>query len=595
MPPPLLIINTLIPAHKSKILTVGAVAAASQRGSVANHNPLEILASPKQEGGLRTAASITDPELASVECKEEPEEIISLEDLAKYEIFRRARERQRKIEFIRSIADFVVGLWNIVITPFLASFGDLIHRNALITLTAMNGISDIALLVCMLPRLVSWWKYKQASARSAATKASHSDDDDASKRRFTANEFWVKARSRAQSLKGSSEPVEPSSSNHKRSHFEAWKLGIEFLSLIPLDYVALACGVNYSRMPLWRLNRVLGAGLNVIYGLYTIDSEKYSIAILDTLRLVKEFFIFILCAHLLACLWFAVGFEDGFLSRSLVSGDVSVTRLYMISFYWAFAATLNSAEDHGVENISLVSASESLVSMFAMLIGAIVFVILVGQVSSSVASLDSISRAHREKRSAINLFCKKKKLPAELRRRMIRHLDFHFQAHGYHSDSMVLSDLSIAIQKDAVLFTCADLVMKVPFFNGCDPGFLYSIILFLHHEFYSPEDVLVWQGEISKGMWFVAAGKLEVIRASSDDGVPDVVVATLSDGTYFGEIALLSQIYGQNDLSSKASATVRSSSFCDLYFLSLDNFEQVLVQYPDIGTCTYACVCVLCL
>ena len=110
--------------------------------------------------------------------------------------------------------------------------------------------------------------------------------------------------------------------------------------------------------------------------------------------------------------------------------------------------------------------------------------------------------------------------------------------------------------------------------------------MYLHHEFYSPEDVLVWQGEISKGMWFVASGSLEVIRASPEEGVPDVVVANLTDGTYFGEIALLSQVYGQShdQLSSKASATVRSTTFCDLYFLSISNFEQVLVQYPDIVT-----------
>jgi CRP-like cAMP-binding protein len=50
-------------------------------------------------------------------------------------------------------------------------------------------------------------------------------------------------------------------------------------------------------------------------------------------------------------------------------------------------------------------------------------------------------------------------------------------------------------------------------------------------------------------------------------------VATLSDGAFFGEIALISD--------RPRSATARAHSFCDVYMLERAAFERVTAAYPE--------------
>ena len=50
---------------------------------------------------------------------------------------------------------------------------------------------------------------------------------------------------------------------------------------------------------------------------------------------------------------------------------------------------------------------------------------------------------------------------------------------------------------------------------------------------------------------------------------------TLTDGAFFGEIALLFQ--------QPRSASVRAIAFCDLYSLDKETFERILSFFPDFA------------
>jgi len=66
------------------------------------------------------------------------------------------------------------------------------------------------------------------------------------------------------------------------------------------------------------------------------------------------------------------------------------------------------------------------------------------------------------------------------------------------------------------------------------------------------------------------AGAVEVL---TKDG--SVVYATLTDGDFFGEIALV--------LNQTRTACVRTVSYCDLYRLDKEMFDRVLAHYPNIA------------
>jgi ATP-binding cassette subfamily B protein len=68
-------------------------------------------------------------------------------------------------------------------------------------------------------------------------------------------------------------------------------------------------------------------------------------------------------------------------------------------------------------------------------------------------------------------------------------------------------------------------------------------------------------------MYIIAHGTVEVIRGDSKE-----VLARLSDGDYFGEMALLSD--------APRNATVRAVGPCTCLTLLRDQFQQLMVREP---------------
>jgi len=87
---------------------------------------------------------------------------------------------------------------------------------------------------------------------------------------------------------------------------------------------------------------------------------------------------------------------------------------------------------------------------------------------------------------------------------------------------------------------------------------------------YSPGDTIVREGEPARHVYFIASGQVEVV--TGDD---DTVLHTLSDGDFFGEVALLRE--------QPRTATVRASAYCDLYTLDRKSFSETLSRYPEFA------------
>jgi voltage-gated potassium channel len=71
-------------------------------------------------------------------------------------------------------------------------------------------------------------------------------------------------------------------------------------------------------------------------------------------------------------------------------------------------------------------------------------------------------------------------------------------------------------------------------------------------------------------MYFIGHGTVEVLSADGHS-----IYATLTDGDFFGEIALL--------FRQPRTASIRALDYCDLYALSKEAFDRVLDHYPDFA------------
>lgn len=111
---------------------------------------------------------------------------------------------------------------------------------------------------------------------------------------------------------------------------------------------------------------------------------------------------------------------------------------------------------------------------------------------------------------------------------------------------------------------------RVPLFAGCDAIFLNTLAMALKADVCAPGDTIIRQGETGEDMYFVSRGQVEVVDKTGK------VVATLGEGAFFGEIALL--------LSQPRTATVRAVTNCDLFILQKGDFQRVLADNPRFAT-----------
>lgn len=136
------------------------------------------------------------------------------------------------------------------------------------------------------------------------------------------------------------------------------------------------------------------------------------------------------------------------------------------------------------------------------------------------------------------------------------------------------------------------LVASVPFFANADSNFVSDVVTKLKYEVFQPGDIIIKEGTIGTKMYFIQEGVVDIVMANGEVRnvfarhtltraftlTPCVrivffqVATSLSDGSYFGEICLLT--------NARRVASVRAETYCNLFSLSVDHFNCVLDQYP---------------
>ena len=84
---------------------------------------------------------------------------------------------------------------------------------------------------------------------------------------------------------------------------------------------------------------------------------------------------------------------------------------------------------------------------------------------------------------------------------------------------------------------------------------------------FTPGDFVFREGEVGHNMYFLSRGNVEVLSERTNQ-----VYATITEGGYFGEVALL--------MDSPRNASVRALDYCDLYTLDKESFHSVLERFP---------------
>ena len=95
-----------------------------------------------------------------------------------------------------------------------------------------------------------------------------------------------------------------------------------------------------------------------------------------------------------------------------------------------------------------------------------------------------------------------------------------------------------------------------------------AVLTKLRFEVFLYGEYIVHAGAKGDKMYFIRTGVVEVLNDK------DEVATTLSDGSHFGEICLLTD--------DRRVASIRATTMCDVFSLSKVNFQKLLDEFPEM-------------
>jgi len=275
-------------------------------------------------------------------------------------------------------------------------------------------------------------------------------------------------------------------------------------------------------------------------------------------RLFFTIFVVLIIAHWVSCGWLALGKIDDKLDHFTN---------YIKALYWC----MTTITTIGYGDITPSTNPQIIYTMFVQLTGAGMYGYIIGNLASMLANSDLARTQFRAKMEKIQTFMAYRDVPGDLQDSIRTYYDYLWNNRRGFDESSVLEELPSSLKLQVALHLNREIIEKVPMFKGAPDDLIRQIVLNLKPMLYIPGDYIFRKGDMGDQMYFISRGKVEIV---SEDG--QTVFATLSEGSFFGEIALL--------FSSERTASVRAAEYCDLYTLDKFTFDTVLAKFPEVAT-----------
>lgn len=355
---------------------------------------------------------------------------------------------------------------------------------------------------------------------------------------------------------------------------------LDLISSIPLDYIFLIFNQDFSdsvqilhagrALRILRLAKLLSlVRLLRLSRLVRYVSQWEEVYFLNMASVFMRIFnlicMMLLIGHWSGCLQFLVPMLQGFPPNSWVAINELQEAFWLEQYSWALFKAMSHMLCIGYGRFPPQSLTDMWLTMLSMISGATCYALFLGHATNLIQSLDSSRRQYREKVKQVEEYMAYRKLPREMRQRITEYFEHRYQG-KFFDEELILGELSEKLREDVINYNCRSLVASVPFFANADSNFVSDVVTKLRYEVFQPGDIIIKEGTIGSKMYFIQEGIVDIVMANGE------VATSLSDGSYFGEICLLT--------NARRVASVRAETYCNLFSLSVDHFNAVLDQYP---------------
>ncbi|XP_022256341.1 cyclic nucleotide-gated cation channel beta-3-like isoform X2 [Limulus polyphemus] len=343
----------------------------------------------------------------------------------------------------------------------------------------------------------------------------------------------------------------------RKNYFKKTMFKMDLLSLFPLDLLYLVYGFN----ALFRFPRMLKVQTfwEFFNRMDAVAKSPYVVRILRTLIYMMYLI------HLNACGYYAMSVWEGIGSNDWVfQGEGNA---YIRCMYFATKTATSIGKNPKPKN-----EYEYIFMTFSWLTGVFIFAFLIGQIRDIVATATQNTTQYHQVMDQMVRYMRHLNLPENLQYRVRLWLNHTWEQQKTLHESKILDSLPMKMKTDVAINVHYNTLVKVQLFKNCDKALLRDLVLKLRPVLFLPGDNICRKGELGKEMYIVNKGLVQVM--GGEEG--DVVLATLSEGSVFGEISLLG-IPGCN----RRTADVRSKGFSNLFVLGKADLWDALEHYPD--------------
>jgi len=277
----------------------------------------------------------------------------------------------------------------------------------------------------------------------------------------------------------------------------------------------------------------------------------------NTLRLVYFIYWLALAVHWLATGWLAL--------RGIGTGG-NVGTLYLRSLYWC----ISTITTIGYGDITPTNNAQVLYAIAVMIFGVGMYGYVIANIATIIANLQPARTRYLANMEKLGAFMRSRDIPPALQRKIRDYYGYVWEHRLGYDESSIVQGLPPGLLVEVSLFLKRDIIQKVPFLRGASDDLIKEIALVMQPVVYTPGDVICAAGAAAADMFFIGRGRCDVL---GEDG--HAVIATLRDGEFFGEVALLEH--------RPRSATVRAATYCDLYRLGKEDFDRVIARFPEFA------------
>ncbi|XP_058504583.1 potassium/sodium hyperpolarization-activated cyclic nucleotide-gated channel 2-like [Solea solea] len=361
------------------------------------------------------------------------------------------------------------------------------------------------------------------------------------------------------------------------NYLKSWFL-VDFVSSIPVDYIFLMVDsldsevyrtaralriVRFTKiLSLLRLLR-LSRLIRYIHQWEEIFHMTYDLAS-AMVRIVNLIGMMLLLCHWDGCLQFLVPMLQEFPPDCWVSKNLMVNDTWGVQYSYALFKAMSHMLCIGYGAQAPEGMTDVWLTMLSMIVGATCYAMFIGHATALIQSLDSSRRQYQEKYKQVEQYMSFHKLPGDVRQKIHEYYEHRFQGKMFDEEN-ILGELSEPLKEEIVSFNCRSLVANMPLFANADPNFVTAVLTKLRFEVFQPNDFIIREGTVGRKMYFIQHGRVSVLTRGNKE-------TKLSDGSYFGEICLLTR--------GRRTASVRADTYCRLYSLSVDSFNEVLEEHP---------------